>query len=302
MLMKSVIFVVSRLNAGDRSPVTLFKEISGWGKLQLLSLLLLWLALFAPIYPEMVQDWLSNSDNSHCFIVPIVAGYFAWVRKSQLNLVTIRGSWCGCVVLVLALALYVLSFAGGLAFPARIAMVISLLGLVWCLLGGEAIMIMAFPILFLLFMVPVPYSLMDMVSGRLQLFATIISANLIETCSIPVFREGNMLYFVGTQLEVAEACSGIRSIIALLMLAVAYASMCHAGWKSKTTLILSAIPIAMVANIIRVAGTGILAHFFGDKVARGFLHEFSGIVIFILGFIVFYGVFTLINREARTNA
>jgi exosortase len=270
--------------------VTSFKEISGGDKLKIVSLILLWLALFAPIYPEMIQEWKGHSDNSHGFIVPFVAGYFAWARIKQLDSVNINGSWWGCIVLFLALAVYVLSYAGGLAFPARVAMVFALFGLVWCMLGGETIRIMAFPILFLLFMIPVPYSLLNLVSGPLQLIATIISADLIETCSIPVFREGNMLYFVGTQLEVAEACSGIRSIMSLTMLAVVFASLSHAGWKSKAVLILSATPIALVANIIRVTGTGILAHFFGDQVARGFLHEFSGMVIFAFGFLALFGI------------
>lgn len=281
----------------EQYQVTLLKEISGGDKLKMLSLMLLWLALFAPIYPAMAQEWLANSDNSHGFIVPFVAGYFAWERRDRLGFATLADSWWGCLMLIVALSLYVLSVAGGLAFPARVTMVLSLFGLVWCLLGNATIRILAFPILFLLFMIPVPYSLINLVSGPLQFFATKISATLIAACSIPVFRDGNMLYFVNTQLEVAEACSGIRSMIALSMLAVAFASMSRTGWKGKAMLILLAIPIALTANVIRVTGTGILAHFFGDRVARGFLHEFSGIAIFILGLAALFGVFTLINRK-----
>lgn len=249
----------------------------------------------------MIREWSSHSDNSHGFIVPLMAGYFAWDRIKQLNSATISGSWWGGAILFLSLALYLLSYAGGLAFPARVAMVLSLLGLIWCALGSNIIRILAFPILFLLFMIPVPYSLLGAVSAPLQLIATKISANVIGACSIPVSREGNMLYFVGTQLEVAEACSGIRSIMSLSMLAFAFASMSSAGWKGKTILILSAIPIAMVANIIRISGTGVLAHFYGDKVARGFLHEFSGIAIFAIGFIALLGVYTFITRKKRKD-
>ncbi|MFZ2948004.1 MAG: exosortase/archaeosortase family protein, partial [Desulfuromonadaceae bacterium] len=238
---------------------------------------------------------------SHGFLVPFMSGYFAWDRKSQLNSATISSSWNGCVVLFLSLVVYVLSFAGGLAFPARVALVLSLLGLIWCLLGNQIIRILAFPILFLLFMIPVPYSLLSLVSAPLQLIATKISAQLIGACSIPVYREGNMLYFVGTQLEVAEACSGIRSIMSLSMLAFAFGSFLRDGWKNRIILVLSAIPIAMVANIIRIAGTGVMAHFYGDKVAKGFLHEFSGIAIFVFGFMVLYGVFALVNRKKRKD-
>lgn len=281
--------------------MTISNEITSRDKLKLFSLILVWAVLFAPIVPEMVREWMGHSDNSHGFIVPLVTGYFIWDRREQLKSAVVGSSWWGGVLLFLSLALYVLSYAGGLAFPARVAMIIALFGLIWCTMGNEIIKLLAFPVLFLLFMIPVPYSLLNLVSGPLQLLATKISANLIGACSIPVFRNGNMLYFVNTQLEVAEACSGIRSIMSLSMLAFAFASMSHAGWKGKTILIMSATPIAMIANIIRIAGTGILANFFGDKVARGFLHEFSGIVIFIFGFMVLSGIYTLINREQRKD-
>lgn len=284
---------------GSQDTVRCFADRSGGDQLKLFSLILLWAALFAPIYQEMVREWSSHSDNSHGFIVPIMAAYFAWERIKRLNSSAIGSSWWGCLVLFLSLTLYLLSYAGGLAFPARVAMVFSLFGLIWCVLGSNIIRILAFPVLFLLFMIPVPYSVLGLVSAPLQLIATKISANLIQTCSIPVFREGNMLYFVGTQLEVAEACSGIRSITSLSMLAFAFANMSRGGWKGRAMLILSAIPIAMVANIIRISGTGMLAHFFGDKVARGFLHEFSGIVVFAFGLAVLFGIFTLMNRKHK---
>lgn len=277
--------------------MTVFAEISNRDKFKLVSLILLWGTLFAPVYPDMVREWAGHSDNSHGFLVPFMAGYFVWGKKKQLNFAAISSSWWGCVVLFLALSVYLLSYAGGLVFPARVAMVLSLYGLIWLTLGSGIIRILAFPILFLLFMIPVPYSLLSLVSAPLQLMATKISANVIGACSIPVFREGNMLYFVGSQLEVAEACSGIRSIMSLTMIAFAFANMSRAGWKGRTILILSAIPLAIVANIIRIAGTGVLAHFYGDKVARGFLHEFSGIAIFVFGFMALLGVFTLINRK-----
>jgi len=245
----------------------------------------------------MVSDWLSHSDNSHGFLVPIMAGYFAWQRKELLRSATFDSSRWGGILLFLALAVYVLSYAGGLAFPSRIALVLSLMGLLWSCLGAEVAKILVFPVLFLLFMIPVPYSLMGSISLPLQLMSTRVSASLIEACSIPVYREGNMLYFMNTQLEVAEACSGIRSIMSLTMLAVVFASMAHDGWKKKAILIASAIPIAIIANIVRIYGTGILAHFYGDKVARGFLHEFSGILIFAFGFLALLGVFTLVNRK-----
>lgn len=275
--------------------------MSTWDKVKITLLLLAWTIVFYPIFPPLVHDWLGHSDNSHGFIVPVMAGYFILQRKEQLRLATIGSSWFGGGILFLSLALYILSTAGGITFPSRVALVLSLLGLVWCCLGKEIIRVLVFPIIFLLFMIPVPYSIISLVSLPLQLMATRISVSVIDLCSIPVYREGNMLFFMGTQLEVAEACSGIRSIMALTMIACAFASMVEDGWLKKTILIVAAIPIAMVANILRISGTGILAHFFGDKVARGFLHEFSGILIFIFGFGALFGIFTLLKRKKRAD-
>jgi exosortase len=168
-------------------------------------------------------------------------------------------------------------------------------------MGWQVVRVLAFPLGFLVFMVPVPDSVLGMVSFPLQLLATKIAAGVIQFCSIPVYREGNMLYFVHTQLEVAEACSGIRSIMSLTMLSVIFAHLSGNGWWRKVLLIFSAIPIAMLANILRVSGTGILAHFFGDKVARGFLHEFSGVAIFVFGLLLLFLVFNLLNRIGNSN-
>jgi len=266
-------------------------------KIKISILLLLWSVAFYPLYPELVRDWLDHSDNSHAFLVPFIALFFVWKRKGELQSTPIDSSPWGGVILAASLLVYIACYAGDAAFPARIAMVSSLFGLIWFCLGSGSIRILAFPIGFLLFMVPVPYSLMSLVSMPLQLMATRISATLIGYCSIPVYREGNMLNFVQTKLEVAEACSGIRSITALTMLALLFCYLSEDGWWRKVLLVGAAIPIALVANIVRVTGTGILAHFYGDRVARGFLHEFSGLVIFALGFALLFAVFSITSRK-----
>ncbi|TGU70462.1 exosortase/archaeosortase family protein [Geomonas terrae] len=266
-------------------------------KIKLALLLGLWFLVFYPVVPEMVRDWAGHSDNNHGFLVPLIALYLIWQKKDELLSAEIDSSKWGAVVLVAGLAVFLLSFAGGVAFPARVAMVLSLFGLLWFCTGSAWGRILAFPVLFLLFMVPVPVSVIGLVSMPLQLMATKVSAKLIEHCSIPVYREGNMLFFVGTQLEVAEACSGVRSIMSLTMLGTIFAYMSQATWKRRVVMVLAAVPIAMTANIIRITGTGILAHFFGDKVARGFLHEFSGIIVFVFGLAVLGGLYKLLNRK-----
>jgi exosortase len=148
-------------------------------------------------------------------------------------------------------------------------------------------------------MIPVPDTLILMVSFPLQLFATKLSHFVIQAFSIPALREGNMLYFAQTQLEVAEACSGLRSMMAYIMLSFLFAYMMDRNWRKRFILVLSAIPLALFANIVRVTGTGILAHCYGSQVARGFLHEFSGLAVFAFGFVLLFLEYSLLNRTVH---
>lgn len=259
-------------------------------------LLLLWALAFMPVFPPMVDTWLNHSDNSHALLVPLISLYFFWEKRGEMAHIPIQPSRLGWGLLVLCLALYLASYAGGIAVVARVMLVSTLICLFWSTLGTAWVRRFAFPLGFLYFMVPVPDTLLGMVAFPLQLFATKISASLIQFCAIPVYREGNMLYFLQTQLEVAEACSGIRSIMSLTMLSAIFAYMSTGSRWRQVLLVLSAVPIAMLANIVRVSGTGILAHHFGDRVARGFMHEFSGLAVFTFGLGVLFLEFKLLQR------
>ena len=268
-------------------------------KWKLAILLLAWGAVFSPIIPSMVNAWLSHSDNSHALLVPLVSLYFIWDKRKELARIPTSGSVMGLLLLVLCMILYVLSFVGGIAFFSRILLVASLIAVVWGVLGTAMLRSLAFPLGFLFFMIPVPDTLLNLVSFPLQLLATKISADLIQYCAIPVHREGNLLFFMNTQLEVADACSGIRSIMSLTMISAIFAYITPgAAWR-KIVLVLAAIPIAFVANILRVTGTGILAHFYGDGVARGFLHDISGLAVFMFGLVMLMGLYAGLKRIGK---
>lgn len=264
-------------------------------------LLAFWFVAFIPVYPQLVRTWLDNSDNSHGILVPLVSLYFIWQSREKIREAKISNSKLGVVILVLSIGLYLLSYAGGIAVLSRAMIVSSLVGLVIFTLGKEIFSLLAFPLLFLFFMVPVPDSVLLLVSFPLQLFATKVSTFVIQIFSIPAYREGNMLYFAQTHLEVAEACSGIRSIMSFGMLSFIFAYMMDKIWWKRIALVLSTIPLALFANIVRVTGTGILAHFYGEKVALGFLHEFSGLVVFAFGFVLLLGEFILLNKVSSKS-
>jgi exosortase len=262
-----------------------------------LILLSLWFVSFSPIYPDLVSTWLHHSDNSHGILVPFISLYLIWRKREKCRLDQISSSRWGAVVLIMSLGLYILSYAGGIAVTARAMIISSLCGLVLFTLGWKFFKILSFPLMFLFFMVPVPDTLLSLVSFPLQLFATQVSTFIIDWLGIPAYREGNMVYFARTQLEIADACSGIRSIMSYCMLSFILAYMLDGSWWKRIVIVLSAIPLAVLANLVRIVGTGILAHFYGSRVALGFLHEFSGLVVFAFGFIVLFGEYLLLSGK-----
>lgn len=259
-------------------------------------LVALWIVSFIPVFPRLVYTWLNHADNSHGILVPLISLFFVWQKRGDLKAAKISSSNWGAFILSASMFLYLLGLASGTEIISRTMVVFSLIGLLLFNLGKEVVKILVFPLLFLLFMIPVPIALQSAVAFPLQLFATKISFFFIQALSIPVYQEGNMLYFAHAQLEVAEACSGIRSISAFTVLSVVFAYLLDKGWSRRIVLLASAIPLAMFTNIIRITGTGILAHFYGSRIADSFLHEFSGIVVFAFGFILFLFEFSLLNR------
>jgi exosortase len=258
-------------------------------------LFLLWAAVFSPIFPGLFRAWIEDSNNSQGLLVPFIAIYLIWTMRTKLLDCPILSDWRGAVLLFASLIIYIIAFAGGIAVAVRSMLIFSLMGLVLYNFGPVIFRKVAFPLFFLLFMIPVPISIIGLISLPLQNLATDISAFLIQLLSIPVYQEGNMLYFSQTQLEVAEACSGIRSMMAMLMLGTLFVYMSRLMISGKIILIASTIPIAMIANITRVTGTGILAHFYGAGVARGFLHDFSGMAVFVFGLVLLMGTYLVIK-------
>lgn len=272
--------------------------------LKLIVLFGLWIVSFLPVFPGLVHTWLNDANNSHGVLVPLISLFFIWQKRGALKSARISSSNWGTIILAVSMVLYLLGFAGGTDFVSRVMIVFSLIGLLLLTLGKEVLTTLAFPVLFLFFLIPIPDAIQGLVTFPLQLFATKISYLLLQLLSIPVIQEGNMLYFSQTQLEVAEACSGIRSIAAFTVLSVVFAYVLDKGWKRRITLLASAVPLALFTNIVRITCTGLLAHHYGSAIADGFLHEFSGLAIFAFGFVLFLFEFILLDRigvYARKN-
>jgi exosortase len=251
-----------------------------------LSAVALALAVYAPILWYMGVHWYTVEDYSHGFLIAPLALYFAWERQPQLRRARIEPSWWGLVPLVLASMTLVVGRLGVELMNMRVSFVLTLIGLVLLLLGSQVLRILAFPLCFLFLMVPLPQSLVNMVAFPLQLVAADWAVQLLYYLRIPALREGNIIHLPSTTLFVAEACSGLRSLMALITLGVVFAYFFRKSWGERILIVLSAIPIAILVNSLRVALSGILTYRFGEKAAEGLVHEFQGLTTFGAAFVL----------------
>lgn len=246
--------------------------------------------LYGAVIRFLVDDWIHLPDFSHGFLIPFVSLYFAYEGRKEWSALIIPGQWSGLIWIVVGV---IVLFLGNLAtefFLMRFSLLLVMGGIILFLFGKPFLKKLSFPLGYLIFMIPIPSIFLDRITFPLQLFASKVAAASLELIGIPVLREGNIIQLANTSLEVAEACSGIRSLISLLALAVAFAYFSQKTPVKRIFLVLSTIPIAVIANALRVSGTGILAHFYGDSVAQGFFHSFSGWLLFVVAFVCLFGV------------
>lgn len=242
--------------------------------------LALTVVVYGPILYFMVLHWNAVADYSHGFLVAPLALYFAWERKPKLRRARIEPSWWGLVPLALSTLTLVVGRLGVELMNMRGSFVLALMGIVLLLLGRQIFRILAFPLFFLFLMIPLPQSLVNVVAFPLQLTAADWAVDLLYYLRIPALREGNIIHLPNTALFVAEACSGLRSLMALITLGVVFAYFFRKSWGERILIVLSAIPIAIIVNALRVTLTGILTYRFGETAAEGAIHEFQGLITF----------------------
>ena len=252
--------------------------------------------LYFSVLQGLVSDWLHLPDFSHGFLIPIVSFYFVYERRKELSALNRSSNWIGLPLLLFGIVLLLLGNLATEYFTMRFSMLVVLGGIVLFLLGKEFYKTLLFPLVFLIFMIPIPSVLMDRITFPMQLFASKVAGSFLYLLGIPALREGNIILLANTSLEVAEACSGIRSLISLLALSVVFAYFSQKRFLKRVLLILSTFPIAIIANAARVTGTGILAHHYGDKVAQGFFHGFSGWILFVVALVCLFVVGGLLSK------
>jgi exosortase len=238
--------------------------------------------LYAGTLTSLARQWASDDDFSHGFFVIPLAAYFLWERRRALLGTPARPSSAGLAVVAASLLVFIAGRFGAELYLTRVSLIGVLAGTVLALGGWKRLRIAAFPLAFMLLMVPLPSIVFNQITFPLQGIASSAGEAVIAAAGVPVLREGNILHVPGRALEVVEACSGIRSLMSLLMLAIVLGYFTEPRAGGRIAIALAAVPIAILANATRVAGTGLAAYWISPAAAEGFFHSFSGWIVFVV--------------------
>jgi len=253
------------------------------GSLLLLSALVL--VLYGRVLGSMADQWWSDPNYGHGLLVPVFATYILWRERRGTLEVPIRTSNWGLLIMLFAIGLLILGTLGSEHFTSRVSLLILISGIIVFLVGWQALRSVAFPMGYLVFMVPLPAIIYYQLTFPLQLLASRLGANGLVSLGVPTVREGNLLILPNVTLEVVEACSGVRSLLSLLAAVVGYVYLAEPSTWKRCVLVALTVPIVILSNGLRLVATGLLSFFFGLGVDPGLVHTGFGLIFFALAFI-----------------
>ncbi|HYE89223.1 MAG TPA: exosortase/archaeosortase family protein [Vicinamibacterales bacterium] len=254
------------------------------------------LAVYWPVLQGLVTAWSTDDNYSHGFFIVPLALYFTWERRRAIAAAPIRPSPLGLIVVASSLLLLVAGLLGAELFLSRVSIIGTLAGAMLFLFGWPLLRLVMFPLAFMLLMIPLPAIIFNKIAFPLQLVASHVGEYTVRSMDIPILREGNVLILANATLEVAEACSGIRSLVSLFTLGIVFGYFVDRRPWVRAVIALSAVPVAILANGLRVASAGVAAHNFGAAGVEGLFHDFSGWVVFVVAFLMMLGLQRLLQR------
>lgn len=231
---------------------------------------------------KLVLDWAQDDNYSHGFLIVPLAIYLAWERREQLARTPVRPSWLGLLVIAGGLVTLAAGTLGVELFLSRISLIAVVAGAIVFLAGWSHLRLLAFPMAVLVLMIPIPALVFNKIALPLQFIASQFGETVLRALHIPVLRQGNIIVLANGALEVAEACSGIRSLMSLFTLSLVYAYFAERRRAVQLLLLLSTVPIVIFTNGMRVALLGVASARYGQQVAEGLFHTFSGWVLFAM--------------------
>lgn len=256
--------------------------------------------LYTQVLATLATDWWTEPSLSHGLLIPPLALYIAWTRRHLTFDQPARSDNRGLWVVALACLLYILGKLGAEYFLPRISFVLLMAGLAWTFWGRRRLKTLTFPLLLLATMVPLPVIFYNAIAAPLQLFASDVATNLAQALGIAVYRDGNVIHLAHISLGVEEACSGLNSLSALMVASLLLGFLVCQRASVRAILFALSIPLSIAVNVLRVAGTAVIADYH-EEFAMGFYHSFSGWLVFIGGFAVLYAMATGLEWLTRSR-
>lgn len=264
------------------SSIRVLTGMSVWGFLGVLAVVMTALGyLYTDSLRFLMQTWLEDDNYSHGPFIPLISLYLIWLRRTQLHTVERRGSWWGPLIVAAGLFVYVVGEFAAMHAVVLFSMWIVIVGLLACAIGLSGIRLLAFPLLYLLAALPLPVFLQNELSSRLQLWSSALGIGCLQLIGVMAYREGNVIDLGPIQLQVVEACSGIRYLFPLTALTLLCAYLYRESIWKRVLLVLSSIPISILLNGFRIGAIGVLVETYGGSAAEGFSHFFEGWVFFV---------------------
>jgi exosortase len=287
----------------EAAPASLSKsgwKAGWWWQAVVVLVLVGW--LYSSILGRLANQWWHDPNFSHGFFVPAFSLFVLWQERSRLSALPLKPSWWGLPIVALALCILILGNLGAELFLSRASLLLLIAGLAIIFLGWQYIRAALFPWAFLILMIPIPSIIFNQITFPLQLLASKVASNLLPLAGVPVLREGNVIGLPLMQLEVAEACSGIRSLLSLATLSIIYGYLMESRIWIRVLIALASVPIAVGANSLRIVGTGLLVQYWDPEKAEGFFHLFSGWLIFVISLAMLFVVHKLLRAMLKGPA
>lgn len=242
--------------------------------------------LYIPAFKWMVGNWSSRDTYySHGFLIPFISIFIIWQKRKELSQLPLKPLNWGWFLFLGGLLIHIISTLWQVNFTSAFSFMLTLVGLVMLFFGKNYLRQLLFPILFLLFMIPLPAVAIANLSFRLKIFVAQIATFTINKLGVPAIREGSLIRTMHSQIMVEDPCSGIRSLIALIALGALMAYYSKLSRAKKTVLFISSVPIAASTNIIRIIALSMVSEIYGEKYVTGFFHDAMGILVFVFAFL-----------------